>query len=280
NLDQELSLDELAEVACFSQFHFHRIFSGMVGESVKQFVRRLRLERAAEQLRQTEKSIIEIALTAGYETHESFTRTFKTMFHLSPSQFRTKEFVVPWLMAPSGVHFGENNKLETFKPIVKKGFTMNVEIKQIDPMRVAYVRHVGPYNQCEAAWGKLCGFLGPKGLLGPQSKFIGLSYDDPEVTPPDKIRYDACVTVPDDFKPEGDVQAQTIQAGEYAVTLHEGPYENLSKTYAALCGQWLAEHNREIRQAPSMEIYLNSPQDTKPEDLKTEIYMPLEPVKV
>ncbi|MCP4711527.1 MAG: helix-turn-helix transcriptional regulator, partial [Planctomycetes bacterium] len=137
NLDQELSLDELAGVACFSPYHFHRIFSGMVGESVNQFVRRLRLERAAEQLRQTKMSIIEIALTAGYETHESFTRVFKTMYGRSPSLFRTKKHIIPWLMAPSGVHFGQDNKLETFKPIVKKGMAMNVEIKQIEPMRVA-----------------------------------------------------------------------------------------------------------------------------------------------
>ena len=80
HLDEPMPLDQLAEVASFSPWHFHRIFRGMVGESVKEHVRRLRLERAAQQLRDTNRAVVDIALEAGYETHESFTRAFAAMF--------------------------------------------------------------------------------------------------------------------------------------------------------------------------------------------------------
>src|SRR5947209_7922291 len=76
HLDDELDLDRLASVAAFSRFHFHRIFRGMTGETVYAYVRRIRLERAAGQLKHLDQPITEIALNAGFEAHESFTRAF------------------------------------------------------------------------------------------------------------------------------------------------------------------------------------------------------------
>src|SRR6266853_3843414 len=88
NLDRPLELEELASVACFSPFHFHRIFRGIVGESVMEYVRRLRLEQAAQKLRFSDSPVIDVALDAGYESHEAFTRAFSARFGLSPSSFR------------------------------------------------------------------------------------------------------------------------------------------------------------------------------------------------
>ena len=155
---------------------------------------------------------------------------------------------------------------------------MEVRIERLDPMRVAFARHVGPYNEVGKAWDTVCEKLGREGLLGPNCRFIGLSYDDPEVTSPEKIRYDACVTVGDDFTAEGDVGVQTIPGGEFAVVTHEGPFEKLSQTYAALFGQWLPSSGRELQSEPSLEIYLNDPDSTDPEDLLTDIYARLEPL--
>ena len=152
---------------------------------------------------------------------------------------------------------------------------MEVAIKKLAAMRVAFMRHVGPYTQVGETWNRLCGWAGPRGILGPHSKMLGLSHDDPDVTPPDKLRYDACVTVGANVEAEGEIGIQEIPDGEYAMTLHEGPYENLGGTYAALCGQWLPQSGRELRSAPAIEVYLNSPFDTKPDDLRTEVYLPL-----
>src|SRR5438552_3450011 len=88
HLDETIELDELARVAHFSPYHFHRLFRGMVGESVMEHVRRLRLERAAHRLKFTDQPVTRIAFEAGYETHEAFSRAFRATFEQSPSQFR------------------------------------------------------------------------------------------------------------------------------------------------------------------------------------------------
>ncbi|MFH2002376.1 MAG: AraC family transcriptional regulator [Planctomycetota bacterium] len=277
NLDEELSLEHLADVAHFSPYHFHRIFRGMIGESLKGHIRRLRLERAAMRLKNGDQSVIMIALEAGYETHEAFSRAFKSMCGRSPSDFRAGQESLFMDSAPSKVHYQNEGELQGFKPIRKGVKTMKVEIRSMEPMRVAFVRHTGPYDQCGTAWEKLCSTLGAKGWLGPGVQFMGLCHDDPEVTPSDKIRYDACVKVDETFQPEGDIGVQVVPGGEFAVTTHLGPYNNLGKTYATLCGRWMPQNNRELRSAPSMEFYLNDPEGTDPEDLITDIYMPVEP---
>jgi AraC family transcriptional regulator len=119
-------------------------------------------------------------------------------------------------------------------------------------------------------------FLGKEGRLGGDCQFIGLSHDDPEVTPPDKIRYDACITVSDDFHARGDIGVQVIGGRDYAVMTHFGPYEKLNESYARLLGRWLPRSGRELNGGPSLEFYLNSPENTAPEDLITDICAPLE----
>lgn len=230
HLDEETPLEALARVAAFSPYHFHRIFRGMLGESVKEHIRRLRLERAAMRLKHSDTSVTMIAFEAGYESHEAFTRAFKTMRGVSPSQFRSRNGNYPPLYARPRVHYREGKPINNFEPVVLGGESMDVKVNKIDPMRVAFVRHIGPYNQCSGAWGKLCAHLGKKGLLGPDTRYIGLCHDDPDVTPADKIRYDACATVPEDFEPAGEIGVQEIEGGEYAVTTHFGPYDKLNET--------------------------------------------------
>ena len=274
NLDSELCLDDLAKIAHFSPYHFHRIFTGMVGESLKDHVRRLRLERAAMHLKYTDRSVLDIALEAGYETHESFTRAFSALCGCSPSAYRSDKGLLPKTNR-SAVHYHNGGAVEDIDLKIG-GQTMDVEIKCVEPIRVAFVRHVGPYNEAGQAWEKLCTRLGAAGLLGGDARFVGVCYDDPEVTPPEKIRYDACVTVDEHFKPEGDVGVRMLAGGEYAVTTHIGPYEQLGRTYAKLFGQWLPNSGREVRSGPFLEFYLNDPESTDPEDLLTDIYAPLE----
>jgi AraC family transcriptional regulator len=120
-------------------------------------------------------------------------------------------------------------------------------------------------------------YMGAKGYLGPGAMMLGLCHDDPEVTPPDKIRYDTCLTVDEDFRPEGEIGVQTIAGGEYAVTTHYGPYTGLGETYAKLYGQWMPHHGFMPRTSPCFEVYLNDPEATEPEELLTDIYAPIEP---
>ena len=153
---------------------------------------------------------------------------------------------------------------------------MEVKIEHKEPIRVAFMRHVGPYGEVGETWDKFLPVLGKQGLLGGDALFIGICHDDPEVTPRGKIRYDACVSVDETFVPEGEIGVQVIPGGEYAVTTHFGPYQKLGDTYTKLLGQWLPRSERELRSAPCFELYLNDPQSTEPEDLITDIYAPLQ----
>jgi AraC family transcriptional regulator len=276
HLRETIALDDLARIAHFSPYHFHRLFRGMVGESVMEHIRRLRLEQAAHQLKFTEQPVTRIAFDAGYETHEAFTRAFHAMFELSPSQFREAQRALPFRAVPSGVHFVDKGQLQDFQPSQTGALPMEVRIERVAPMRVAFVRHVGPYNQVGAAWARLMSWAAPKGLFARRLTMLGIVYDDPEVTPADKVRYDACVTVDESIKPEGDIGVQEVGGGDFAVATHRGPYDKLGDTYARLCGQWLPSSGREARSAPSFEIYHNSPFDTLPADLLTDVYVPLE----
>jgi len=276
HLDEPLQLAHLAHLAAFSPFHFHHVFTGMVGESVKEHVRRLRLERAASRLKLSSAPVTDLAFDAGYQSLEAFTRSFRAAFGVSPSEYRRTKKPRPLPSAPTAVHYTNDKPINRFKTLKLKNKTMEIKIQRLDPIRVAFMRHVGPYSNVGVTWDKFLPYLGKEGLLGGDSQFIGICHDDPAVTPSDKVRYDACVSVHGTFQPIGDIGVQVIPGGDYAVTTHFGPYRKLGDTYAQLLGQWLPRSGRELRSTPCFEIYLNDPQSTDPEDLVTDIYAPLE----
>ncbi len=275
NLDQPLPLEELARIACFSPFHFHRVFRGMVGEPVAQHVRRLRLERAANRLKLTGDEILGLALEAGYESHAAFTRAFQAAFGLSPSKFRTAANQPTRIESSSGVHYQASSERPTFAPIRLEDHTMNVDVRDIAPMRIAFLRHVGPYDQVAETWERLTDWVGRECLFGPDVRFFGMCWDDPEVTPLEKIRYDACVSVDEEVEPDGEIGITTVAGGRYAVVLHEGPYTRIGDSYAGLLGRWFPQSSHLPGEPPSLEFYLNDPDGTEPEDLLTEICMPI-----
>jgi len=273
HLDGALGLDELARVACFSPFHFHRVFRALVGEPVQEHVRRLRLERAAYRLKLHNQPVTDIAFDAGYESHEAFTRAFHAMFGMSPSDFRASRSAENQAApeSPSGTHFDDTSG---YHP-PDCGEPPAVEIKTLQPQKVVFLRHVGPYDQVGATWGKLGAWAGPRGLFGPATRFLGISYDDPDITPPDKLRYDAAITISRPVEPSGEFGVTELAGGEYATLTHKGPYDTISHTYRALFGGWLPKSGRELRDAPAFEVYLNSPQTTAPADLLTVIHVPI-----
>jgi AraC family transcriptional regulator len=248
----------------------------MLGESLGNHVRRLRLERAAWRLKLTDMPVVQIALEAGYETHETFTRAFRRNFGMSPTQFRKRNGVSPRIHMFSGVHYHRNARLKTFRADQNKDKSMNVSIQHLKPARVAFMRHIGPYNQVGKTWERLMMLTGKEGLLAGDVRFIGICHDDPAVTPPKKIRYDACITVDEKFRPHDEIGVQVIAGGDYALLTHFGPYEKLGESYAKLLGQWLPRSGRRLRHTPCFDVYLNSPENTESEELITDIYAPLE----
>lgn len=266
HLDETLRLDALAREAAFSPFHFHRIFTAFTGQTLFDFVRRLRLEQAARRLATPGLPVTEAALLAGYDTPAAFTRAFRAHFGLTPTRYRQKPPELPPLSLPL-LNPDENEEEIVMQP----------EIRTIEPMHVVYVRRTGPYaKSAEEAFGILMPFAYRNRLTGKQAKCIGISHDDPVITPEGKLRYDACLTVPPGIKPEGEIQTKVIPGGKYAVFLHRGPYEKLSETYTGICKGWAPECGLTFRNEPPFELYLNrDPRRTKPENLRTEIWIPL-----
>ncbi len=277
HLDEPLPLEELAAVAHFSPFHFHRIFHGMVGESVKEHVRRLRLERAALRLKSSREPIVQIALAAGYDAHESFTRAFRVVFGENPSEYRDSRRTAEWPASPSNVHISPEGTLVGFEPVAWVGRRLEAQVRTFSSRRVAFARHVGPYHKVGESWDRLIAWAGPRGLLGPQLMLLGIVHDDPETTPPEKWRYDAAIVVGEDAQAERDIGIQELPEGRYAVTTHHGEYTTLGQSYARLCSEWLPKSGEELAAAPALEFYLNSPKTTKLDELLTEIWLPLVP---
>ena len=273
HLHGDLSLERLAEVAHLSPYHFHRIFRATVGEGVAEYIRRARLEAAAIALRATSHPVTEVALTAGYGSHEAFTRAFQRQFGVSPSEFRNGH---GFRSGPGSTNsqIREKNGGSTMTTQMDR----SVRTTRRPAMQVAFLRHTGPYQESAATFQKMMAWAFTKGLFKPDTKILSISHDDPEITAPEKLRLDCCVSVDDGFTPEGEVGVQTIPEGEYVVLTHRGSYAGLPGAYRWLYGEWLATSGRDFADRPPFEIYVNNPQETPEEELLTEICVLLQPL--
>jgi len=284
-LDEALDLAGLARTAALSPLHFHRVFRGMMGETPLELHRRLRLERAADELMNGDATITRIAFGAGYETHESFTRAFGEHYGTSPSAFRQHAHEtlsscgrLPQLelAARSGLHFEPGPRAELVFTISKGGSTMQVELKDRPETRLAAVRHVGPYARIAEAFERLGGIAAREGLFGrPGTEMIALYHDDPENTPVDELRSDAAITVPAGVELPSEVAEIRLPAGRYACSTYVGPYTGLGDAWAQFMGEWLPASGHRVGKGPSFEIYRNTPANAPAEKLRTELYLPL-----
>lgn len=276
NLDETPALAELAAEACLSPFHFHRIFRGMVGESPGEFVRRLRLERAAYQLMASKEPVTAIAFEAGYQAHEAFTRAFRAAYNRSPSEYRHRWRSQIELAATCGVHFSPQGEVPIFVPRDTGGKDMKVEIVDQPAMRIATIRHLGPYNQIPAAFGRLCEIAGPAGLFQEGAYVLAVYHDDPETTPPAELQSDAAIVLVGDTPcPDGLIE-QSIPGGRYARYSHLGPYEQLGDVWARFMGEWLPNSGYRMGEGTTYEIYMNDPSRVAAEEIQTDLFIPIE----
>ncbi|MDP3425848.1 MAG: AraC family transcriptional regulator, partial [Humidesulfovibrio sp.] len=259
----------------FSVSHFHRVFKGMLGETIMDHLRRIRLERAQVQLTQSRLSVTDIGLGAGYDSLEAFSRVFRKTFGLSPTECRKMGWAKIYPEAPSGVHYSPGEIVEFF--LNETGAAvMNVRIETLPEIRIASVRQTGPYMEsAERAWGMLCGWASPRGLFTPKTLLIGISHDDPQATPPEEIRYDAALALESDIAVEPPVVLGSLPGGEYDIFTHQGPYAGLEETYKTIMSQWVPTCEREFRDTPWFEVYRNDPATTPPDQLLTDIHIPL-----
>jgi len=290
NLNSKLNLEELAVIACFSKYHFHRIFKALTGESLYGFVRRLRLEKAANKLKQSiDIPITDIAFDCGFSSSSNFAVAFKDHFGVSASAYRKNPNSANSKISKADSKITEDSAGGFLYNVDQKVGTHNHEIRREDLMErvvvkdlpayhVAYVRHIGSYFECGAAWGKICSWAGPRRLFGPQTTMLGVSYDDPDVTPVDKCRYDACLTVPADTKVDGEVGLMDIPAGTYGVFHMEDTADKIKSGYGFIFGEWLPDSGYQADDRQCLEIYYNDAEKHPEKKFIMDICVPVKPL--
>lgn len=292
NLGDDVSLGKLAAIACFSPYHFHRIFSAFVGEPPAEYVRRLRLEKAAVRLvNDPAVPVTDIALACGFSTSALFCRLFRSHFGMTPTAWREGGHK----KRKNGQQVRKDGKdgrpraayrvpERTKKPERRTDMTKApaVRIEDVPPLRVAYVKHMKGYEDSAGigeAFETLFCWAGPRGFMGPEARVLGVSLDSPDVTPKDKCRYYACVVVNDRAEPDGRVGLMTLRSGKYAVGRFSGGAGIFRKAYEAMYGGWLPKSGWQPDDAPAFESYVGEPSGTeKRPHFVFDLYVPVKPL--
>ncbi|WP_425100468.1 AraC family transcriptional regulator [Tropicibacter sp. S64] len=255
----DLSLDALAEVAALSRFHFHRVFAALTGETVAGAVRRIRVHRASIWLVQTRKPVAEVAALCGYDNAQSFARVFKAQTGLTPLAFR---------------RLGQPDR--EVLPFVKgKREMMPSEIRDLPEQRLVGLPHRGPYYEIGRAYQQVAAVFSAKALWPQAEREIGVYFDSIDAVEEADLRSFAGLRVSADFVLPDELEEYIIPGGRHLVTTHKGPYAGLPRAWEDIYCNALPASGAEPADRPPFECHLNSPMYTRPEELLTEIYIPL-----
>jgi AraC family transcriptional regulator len=260
NLDTNIRIDDLADIAHLSPYHWHRIYTAMQGETVANTLKRLRLERAADSLANSSTGIRTIAQKAQYSTPEAFGRAFKSAYGMTPAAYRDR---------------GSHNEFKNAN-LVGDYARFEVNIEALGFSDCAVVPHTGSYMQINHAMGVLFGALAEQQLLDENSAMLAVFYDDPELTAEAKLRSAACSPVGAGVTLAPPLEMTTLYQADYAKLLYTGPYADMKDAYQWLYGTWLPNSGQTVADAPAVECYLDNPQDTPPNKLRTLLCLPLE----
>ena len=260
HLDGDLSLEAVADVACMSPHHWHRVFRAMTGETLADAVRRLRLLKAANALVTDNAAVADIAERFGYPNLASFSRAFSAQHGRSPGAFRDEG----------------QQRAATLRHATGGQSMYRVIVQQIAACRAAGVSHVGPYAGLGLAFQKLSAVIAARGLSSHIEGVIAVYHDAPGSKPDRDLHAHAAVITASGFP--ADIEGLDyfdLVGGRHAVMQHHGPYATLGSAYQWLYGKWLPNSGEEPRNAPPVELYVNDPRSTPPEQLRTDVRVPL-----
>jgi AraC family transcriptional regulator len=258
-LDQPLDLDELAEVACLSRYHWHRVFHALKGETVHQMIGRLRMAKAASELVKTDDPLDVVASRVGFANVRSFSRSFSAAYGVSPGRFRQE---------------GDHTVFQQTE-IEKVTKMFPIEIQTL-PERVLHgFAHKGDYMKISNQFEKVFGTLATANQLPHMRGMAGVYYDDPGSIAQDELRSFAGVFLAEGADVPEAFDQHPVSGGRCVVMHYKGPYSAVKAAYDWLYGEWLPKSGEEVADAPPFEVYLNTPEDTAPADLLTDIHLPL-----
>jgi AraC family transcriptional regulator len=262
HLGEPIDLAGLAEVCHFSPYHFHRITRAFLGEPIGGYIVRVRLETAAKLIRYTDLPVSEIAYKVGYDVPASLSKAFKQQYGISPTEYRT-------------------NKDYLIMSAEKKDMQLKIKtpkVMELPSKQAIYIGLSGEYSDLDfgGTWQRLWQFVKERKLFTAGMEQIAIYHDDPKVTESGKLRADICLVIKKEAKPHGEIGVKEIKGGRFAMFHYQGAYENLGVVYDTIYGKLLPEHGLRLRDYHCFEKYLNHPDRTAPEKLKTEIYIPVE----
>lgn len=266
HLESDLSINALADIAMMSPYHFHRVYRGLVQETVNATIRRLRLQRAAVELIRSNQAISHIAKQVCYSSPEAFSRAFSQQFSETPKEYRESRQ-------------NQETALEPFiamLPKEKKEYSTmyDVKIMELEAIDLMGYKHQGDYMQIGLVFEKLFVYAASHQLIENKTRSIGIYYDDPQSVAPDKLRSMACITNKQeaDLAEANELERIIIPKGRYATVLFKGSYAELEKPYNWFFGEWLPNSGYEAADFPPFEEYLNDPKNTSPSNLLTRIH--------
>ena len=260
HLDESLDLKTLAEVAALSEFHFHRVFKALKGESIGAHISRLRIEAAARLLRYSALSIEDIAFNIGYEAPAALSKAFKNQYGITPTKYRTNKDI--YIMK---------------KEIINPNLALKApKIMELEPKNLIYVALTGEYGTLDygKAYEQLWAVVKSQKLFTKGIEAICVSYDDPKITEASLQRSEVSLAIHKPARPEGEVSCKTLAGGKYAVFFYQGSYSHLAAV-DDVAMRWVVESEYELRDEPLFEKYLNDSRRTPEEKLKTEVYIPI-----
>lgn len=289
NLSEALTLEKLAGVAAFSPYHFHRVFKSFTGENLSDFVQRIRLEAAARSLlRAPQREITEIALDCGFASSSSFAHAFKNHFGMSASSWRdggaanmreVRQQQYSNLNQSNGKteQAGSEASVQNWSQEI----LMNVNVTTLPDFHVAYMRNVGPYGstQIPPLWQRLMAWAQTRDLTTPETITLGISYDDPAVTPPEKCRYDACIVAPPDFAAESNINVKDIPGGKYAIHEYTGTAGDIIQAWSQMFSSWLPSSGYQPDSRACFELYRADCYVDQPKGVfKCDLCIPVKPL--
>jgi len=273
DLSARLTAQELAAVAAYSPHHFHRIFKLVTGENVNDYIRRTRLESAANLLVfNPDLAILEIALRCGFRSPATFTHAFKERFDVTPSMWRQGGYHN--YCARHNYPASDHDVAEAFSRISDQPLP-KVEIRQLPPQRVAYVRHQGYDRSITDAWHYLQAWAYEEALEWSELTMLGLYHSNPAIVPLTQCRYVACISVGDSVWRRGPVGILTIPGGTHAVLRAEGRYGEFLPRMQQFMQQWLPDSGYRLGMTPAYTRYIQNPFLDPDECFKLEFCVPL-----
>ncbi|MDG3087900.1 AraC family transcriptional regulator [Vibrio hannami] len=268
DISRDLPAAKLADIAAYSEQHFHRTFKSVVGESVHQYIRRTRMEYAANQLTfDMNATVLDVANKSGFSSVSSFSRAFKSAFDMSPGEWRhtgLQSDEKPYLSDPEiAASYERLSNWEIPQP----------QIQEVLPRQVAYVRHLGYNRSIKNAWLLLKAWAGSE-----EREFkgqFGLHHSNPAWVELDKCRYVACIEIDKPLKQRGIVNQLTIPGGLYACFNLQGKYGELLPKISRIQERWLPESGFKMGSTPAYVHYLKNHFIASDERFELEFYLPV-----